>query len=250
MADGTKIEWADASWSPVTGCDPDDGGQSEACANCYARRMAKRLAGRFGYPEAPDEFKVTLHPDRLAYASAWKKPRRIFVVSMGDLFHEDVPFRFIERVFIEMGYADWHTYMLLTKRPHRMLGYFEWLANLGHASRHPLPNVWLGVTAETEPRWRERVGILRQIPAAVRYISGEPLLSEILVGRGGLTDIDWVIVGAETGPGARYMDPAWARSIRDQCQAARVPFFFKRMSGGEETPADLMIREFPEEAQP
>lgn len=240
----TKIEWCDMVWNPVTGCDP----VSEGCAHCWARRMAKRLQGRYGYPEAPDEFKVTLHRHKLDQPYHWRKSRRVFVVSMGDLFHDALPAHVVGWIFNVMRNTPRHTYMILTKRPERMQWFIRRYSCWG-LDPWPLPNVWLMVTAENEPRWRERVAVLRQIPAAVRGVSCEPLLGEICFEDGDLTDIDWVIAGAETGPGARYMDPAWARSIRNQCKAAGVPFFFKRMSPGEETPADLMMREFPKEGE-
>jgi len=215
---GTKIEWADATWNPITGCTPI----SEGCQNCYAKRMANRLAGRFGYP-ADDPFRVTLHPDRLEEPMHWRKPRRIFVCSMSDLFHPDVPDRFIQRVFNVMTHpfssaAYHHTFMLLTKRPERIL--------TGHAERFAeWPHIWLGVTIESA-KHVDRASILRQIPASVRFISVEPMLSALP--NMDMTGIHWVICGGETGPGARPMRAHWARDLRDQCQLAGVPFFFKR----------------------
>lgn len=228
----TGIEWTEYTWNPVTGCSS----VSEGCKNCYARRMAKRLAGRHGYPESPHEFDVTLHPGRLGQPLKWKKQRMIFVCSMSDLFHEDVPDEFIIEVFVKMGEAQQHVYQVLTKRPERMLEFVvrsTWGAS-------PLRNVWLGVTAENQKAADERIPILLQTPAAVRFISAEPLLGEIcLDGYLGdliqLSDFDnhvgdglnLVIVGGETGHGARPMHPDWARELRDQCQVANIPFFFK-----------------------
>ena len=278
----TKIEWADRTWNPVTGCTPI----SEGCENCYASRMAKRLVGRCGY-SADEPFRVTLHPDRLEQPLRWEKPQRIFVCSMGDLFHPDIPIEFVAEVFDVM--ASWklkcrkkecehdelcwhdpgHTYMILTKRPQRIAETFEKM--IEHVGRHwpgdmalnvslevddwPLPNVWLGVTAENQQRADERIPILLQIPAAVRFVSVEPMLGPVRLDRlsrhstqddwiyfdnaltgfkahkaGGWFEnkLDWIICGGETGPGARPMHPDWAMSLQDQCQVAGVPFFFKQ----------------------
>lgn len=257
----TKIEWATETWNPVTGCTPI----SEGCRNCYAERMSKRLAGRCGYPEG-EPFRVTLHPDKLEQPLRWKKPRMIFVCSMGDLFHEDVPEIEIIRVFAVMADAQQHTYLVLTKRPERMkevltspsIANDVWLmTNTGISEDKPiwpLPNVWLGVTAENQARADERIPILLQIPAAVRFVSVEPMLGPVdlslsdgvdlsmSVGTGLkpgksylINSLDWVICGGQTGPGARPMHPDWVRSLRDQCKEAGVPFFFK--SWGEWMPS-------------
>ena len=227
----TKIEWAEKTWNPITGCSKI----SLGCNNCYAERMSKRLRGRCGY-DAENPFKVTLHPNRLEEPSRWSKPSTIFVCSMGDLFHPEVPFDYIDRVFAVMELCPWHTFLILTKRPQRMAdymgafdGYIEW----------PLPNVWLGVTAENQEMADERIPILLQIPAAIRFVSVEPMVGQadidsyLIVGadRPGSSmrkGIDWVICGGETGPKARPMHPDWARTLRDQCQEAGVPFFFKQ----------------------
>ena len=220
----TKIEWAEKSWNPVVGCSKI----SPACDNCYAERMAKRLAGRYGYP-ADEPFRVTLHPERLTEPLRWKKPRRIFVVSMGDLFHKDVPFDYVLRIWIVMAQSQRHTFMILTKRPERMARFInDWLPGAftlatGVIFSQPLPNVWLGVTAEDQQRADERIPLLLQCPAAVRFVSCEPLLGQIDFIRptpigGGTWDyltgefqnsvekkrtekIDWVIAGSESGPG-------------------------------------------------
>jgi protein gp37 len=239
----TKIEWATDTWNPITGCTKI----SEACQNCYAERMSKRLAGRCGYPEG-EPFRVTLHPDKLDQPMRWKKPRMIFVCSMGDLFHEDVPNSFLDQIFAVMAKAEQHIFLLLTKRPKRAKeyilramydencnyqGWYEAINDLEIPDVTPMENVWLGVTAENQQRADERIPILMQIPAAKRFVSIEPMLG--MVDLSIPPHIDWVICGGETGPGARPMHLDWVRSLRDQCQAAGVPFFFK--SWGEWMPS-------------
>lgn len=245
----TKIEWANKSWNPVSGCSKT----STGCLYCYAERMAKRLAGRYGYPK-DNPFSVTLHPDRLEEPLHWKKPAAIFVCSMGDLFHDDVPSEYIAQVWDTMFDAPQHAFMVLTKRPERLLEFAGWMNS--HARRIDYDNVWLGVTAENQETADTRIPILLQIPAAKRFVSCEPLLGSIdltagygafRIGEQGVAreGVDWVIAGGETGPGARPMDLEWARSLRDQCAATDVPFFFKKAGQGKETPPDLMIREMP-----
>lgn len=331
----TSIEWTEYTWNPVTGCSK----MSEGCQHCYAERIAKRLAGRGGYP-ADEPFRVTLHPERLDEPLRVQKPQRVFVSSMGDLFHPKVPETFISAVFYVMQKAKQHTFLVLTKRPKRMAEFVDrWIhcdnaypmhawqigadsaagrpLGYGHyrrdgQQRPPLPNVWLGVTAENQARADERIPILLQIPAAVRFVSVEPMLGPVDLGKyfiarqmtckacghtfwsyeaefceghlvyhcgcRGFADechckysrtlkcprcgkcvcdrvkkwaaegrlqkesgryawvldrdkwqrLDWVICGGETGPGARPMHPDWVRSLRDQCQAAGVPFLFKQ----------------------
>jgi len=244
----TRIEWAEVVWNPVSGCTPI----SEGCQNCYAKRMANRLRGRCGYP-ADEPFKVTLHEDRLGEPLRWKKPRRVFVCSMGDLFHESVPESWILAVYTAMEKCPQHTFLLLTKRIHIAAE----VLNKFTGRSWPLPNVWLGVTAENQQRADERIPILLQIPAAVRFVSIEPMLGPVnlnFIGFDGVrpisafgrcsyhthlykteclcnsprsVGIDWVICGGETGPGARPMHPEWVRSLRDQCQAAGISFFLK-----------------------
>jgi len=218
----TRIEWAEETWNPVTGCTT----LSEGCAHCYAQRMAKRLAGRNGYP-ADSPFQVTLHPDRLQVPMHWRKPRRVFVCSMGDLFHEDVPDRFIDEVWWIMGLASQHTFMVLTKRAQRMR---NWIQASSDAS--PLANVWLGVTAENHACASKRIPELLLTPAVRRFVSCEPLLGPVDLSwwrtSWGWQRLDWCIVGGETGPGARVMAPEWARGLRDQCQDAGISFFFKK----------------------
>lgn len=245
----TKIEWTERTWNPVTGCTR----VSPGCQNCYAERMARRLAGQFGYPEAPHHFDVTLHPERLDIPFNRKKLTTYFVCSMGDLFHKDIRFEFIASVFRQMQYADWHVFQVLTKRPRRMREFMETvhihrcpLSNRPEKLNLPLPNVWLGVSAENQETANERIPILLDTPAAVRFVSIEPMLgpvrfldvdSETAVSMidsnpritlypGDL--IDWVIVGGESGSGARPMHPDWARSVRDECVVSNVPFFFKQ----------------------
>lgn len=222
----TRIDWSDAVWNPVTGCTPI----SEGCQRCYAKRMAARLHGRHGYPDG-DPFSVTLRQERLDLPLKWRRPQRIFVNSMGDLFHESVPFEFIERMFVCVEEeASQHTYLILTKRPERMRDFIAWYAarcsdeSVG-LQWEPATNVWLGVSAETQERANERIPALLDTPAAVRFVSLEPLLGpvDLRPWRG----LDWVIVGAETGPGARPFDPAWIRRIIDACRDAQVPMFLK-----------------------
>lgn len=264
----TKIEWTNETWNPVTGCTKISAG----CQHCYAERMARRLAGRFGYPEAPNHFDVTLRPDRLDEPLSWRKPRRVFVCSMSDLFHEDVPDEYICDVFYTMHRCPHHTFQVLTKRPGQMLEWFNRPAASVSKWHRPLPNIQLGISAEDQRAADERIPQLLQCPAAVRFVSCEPLLGEIDISpylHGWHSDprpqecdpgIDWVIVGGESGHGARPMDPNWARSLRDQCQDAGVPFFMKQMGsawaklhgcrdshGGDmgEWPEDLRVREYP-----
>ncbi len=232
----TKIEWCTnpdgtkgETWNPITGCTP----VSESCRNCYAKRMAKRLAGRCGY-DKDTPFKVTLHPNRLDEPLKWRKPRRIFVCSMSDLFHESIHFEFIEEVFNIMDGCDQHIFMVLTKRPQRMSEFINWyLKRCSDDSvglQYKLPtHIWLGVTVENQARADERIPVLLQIPAAVHFISHEPALGPIIYPTEflALGEKAGVFTGGETGPGARPMHPDWARLDRDQCQEAGVSFFFK-----------------------
>lgn len=227
----TKIEWATHTWNPVTGCTPI----SEGCEHCYAARMAKRLAGRCGYPQ-DDPFRPgTFHANRLNDPLKIKKSSMIFVCSMGDLFHESVDVDVIFKILEVIDKASHHTYVLLTKRPETMRSFFE---ITGDWDSSEWPNVWLGVTAENQARADERIPILLSIQAAVRFVSVEPMLGPVDLTHdldGFRCDenygerLDWVICGGETGPGARPMHPDWARSLRDQCKAEGIPFFFKSM---------------------
>ena len=215
MGDHSAIEWTDATWNPVTGCTK----VSPGCKHCYAERLAARLQA-MGNPRYRNGFAVTLHPDQLALPLRWRQPRRIFVNSMSDLFHESVPIDYIRRVFETMAQADWHVFQVLTKRAER-------LAAL--APELPWPsNVWQGVSVENE-RYTSRTTYLRSVPAAVRFLSVEPLLGSIP--ELPLEGIDWVIVGGESGPGARPLKPEWVETIGRQCAQAKVPFFFKQWGG-------------------
>ncbi len=215
MANGSSIEWTDASWNPVTGCTK----VSSGCAHCYAERMAKRLRG-MGQANYRNGFELTLHPHMLGAPLRWRRGRRIFVNSMSDLFHEDVPIDFILQVFETMNAADWHQYQILTKRAERLLELDQLLPWQ--------PQTWMGVSVETE-KYVSRIDCLRRTGAAVKFLSLEPLLGPLH--RLDLDGIDWVIVGGESGPGARPMKEVWATDIQQQCLDAGVPFFFKQWGG-------------------
>jgi protein gp37 len=215
MADRSRIEWTQATWNPVTGCTK----VSPGCKHCYAETFAERWRGILGHPYEQG-FDLRLWPERLELPLRWKKPRAIFVNSMSDLFHERIPLDFIRRVFATMEKASWHTFQVLTKRSER-------LAELAPDLSWP-PNVWMGVSIETA-RYVGRSDHLRKVPAAVRFLSLEPLLESL--GTLDLSGIHWVIVGGESGPGARPMEATWVREIREQCRAAGVPFFFKQWGG-------------------
>jgi Bacteriophage protein gp37 len=263
MTDKTGIEWTDATWNPVTGCDK----VSPGCDHCYAETIAHRFAGTKAYP---DGFAVTLRPERLDQPLRWKRPRRIFVNSMSDLFHKDIPDEFIARVWAVMALAPQHTFQILTKRHGRMRSLLRsdafkvatfdaaWELSPGPlVTKWPLSNVWMGVSVEDQQRAELRIPALLDTPAAVRFLSCEPLLGPVdltgsgtaqtywLTGRPGWGEpetangvtlsplvvapgIDWVIVGGESGPGARPMHPEWARQLRDQCTTAGVAFHFKQ----------------------
>ena len=288
----TKIQWTDETWNPLTGCTK----VSPGCAHCYAERESRRLRAMNvpQYQNAVDDQgrwtgKITLIENKLTEPLHWKKPRMIFVNSMSDLFHPDVPVEFIDKVFAVMALADRHTFQVLTKRPERMAEYFafELTTAMCHSTqarvaywatlfagergentldaywdmfleRWPLPNVWLGTSVENQKTADERIEHLFECPAAVRFLSCEPLLGPVdltmvksvprpgtvIVGTVLGTDgtrfspcgasgrgLDWVIVGGESGPGARPMDLDWARSLRDQCALVGVPFFFKQWGG-------------------
>jgi len=293
----TKIEWATDTWNPITGCSKI----SEACKHCYAERMAKRLAGRCGYPEE-NPFSVTLHRDKLDQPVGWKKPRRVFVCSMGDIFHDGVLTAWLDEVFSviltcsQLTTHDSHIFMVLTKRPARMREYLtdkklvdrlitysdqhfrmdnpdllpsEYL----HARKDelmPMKNLWLGVTVENQARADERIPLLREIDAPVHFVSCEPLLEQVNLdeymhcGGCGYTQadkdihgdhhlcknptnlIDWVITGAETGQGARFMDTTWAAILLNQCSSSGTPFFFKKDSQGVGTLFGQQCHDIPE----
>src|SRR5687768_15440806 len=219
MADGSAIEWTDATWNPVTGCTKITRG----CDNCYAARFSERFRGVPGHP-FENGFDLTLRPERLGQPLSWSRPRMIFVNSMSDLFHKKVPIEFIDRVFDTMERADWHTFQLLTKRSSLMRDYMI----RRYASRQPPRHIWLGVSVEDD-RAKIRITHLQGAPAAVRFLSVEPLIGP--VGKMNLSDIHWVIAGGESGPRARLLHIDWAREVRDQCRAQQVPFFFKQWGG-------------------
>ena len=225
----TKIEWTDAVWNPVTGCDKVSAG----CKNCYA----ERVAGRFWKDRKFTD--VRCHPERLDQPLRWKKPRRVFVNSMSDLFHQDVPTEFIYEVFEIMAKSKQHTFQVLTKRPERMafllnegrMGHILWRNNTGIET--PLLNVWLGVSVEDQKSFYERVPYLLNTPAAIRFLSCEPLLEQINLdiptSTSGKNLIHWVIAGGESGPGARPCKDTWIESIIDQCKGFDIPVFVKQL---------------------
>lgn len=223
----SKIEWTESSWNPVTGCTKI----SEGCRNCYAERMARRLKA-MGQPNYRNGFKVTCHPHTLTLPLKWKKPRTIFVNSMSDLFHEEIPLAFLDEIFFTMNEARWHTFQVLTKRAEYMAqisGRFNWS-----------PNIWMGVTVESA-KHVDRMDFLRDVPAAVRFLSLEPLLGPIPDLN--LEGIDWVIVGGESGPGARPMRKEWVLEIRDRCLNVGVPFFFKQWGGVQKKKAGRLLED-------
>lgn len=217
VSDRSAIEWTEATWNPVTGCTE----VSPGCDNCYARTFAERFRGT---PDHPYEqgFDLKLWPERLEQPSRWRKPRMIFVNSMSDLFHSDIPVEYVERVIEAMAEADHHTYQVLTKRPGRMASVLRDL------QPDPLPHVWWGTSIESD-QYVWRADKVRETPAAVRFLSCEPLLGPLP--SLDLTDIDWVIVGGESGHGHRAVEPEWICDIRDRCLEEDVPFFFKQWGG-------------------
>jgi protein gp37 len=215
MGAKSAIEWTDATWNPVTGCTK----VSPGCKHCYVERLATHLQA-MGNPRYQQGFTVTPHPDQVMLPLRWRQPRRIFVNSMSDLFHEAIPEEFIHHVFEVMTQAHWHTFQILTKRAER-------LAALAPRLPWP-PNVWQGVSVENV-HYTWRIACLQETLAAIRFLSIEPLLGPIDTLP--LAGIHWVIVGGESGPQHRLMDPAWVRGIRDQCLAAGTPFFFKQWGG-------------------
>jgi protein gp37 len=219
MANVTTIEWTDATWNPVTGCTKISAG----CDHCYAERFSERFRGTPNHP-FENGFDLTLRPERIEQPLSWRKPRMIFVNSMSDLFHKQVPTKFISKVFDTMEKADWHTFQVLTKRSSIMR---DFLRSRYRGERGPA-HIWCGVSIEDEKR-RSRIRHLQDAPAGVRFLSIEPLIAH--VGEIDLTGIDWVIVGGESGPGAREMRLEWVRDIRDQCVKNGVAFFFKQWGG-------------------
>lgn len=215
MAANSSIEWTETTWNPVTGCTKI----SPGCKNCYAERMANRLEA-MGQPRYRNGFEITLQEDIIDLPLRWKKPRVVFVNSMSDLFHQDVPDAFIHDCFDVMNRAAQHTFQILTKRPERVKD----LANQLDWG----PNIWMGTSVEsTDYSWRSKA--IAKVPASIRFLSVEPLLGPI--SRLPLSNIEWVIVGGESGPGARPMEPEWVRTIRDNCIKRNVLFFFKQWGG-------------------
>ncbi|MBI2061023.1 MAG: phage Gp37/Gp68 family protein [Nitrospirae bacterium] len=215
MATKSSIEWTESTWNPLTGCSKT----SPGCDNCYAERMARRLHA-MGQPHYAKGFELSLHEDALGLPLRWKMPQTIFVNSMSDLFHQDVPVAFIQKVFDAMRRASWHRFQILTKRSRRLL---ELSPDLPWS-----PNIWMGVSVE-KSSYGFRVDHLRRTGAHTKFLSLEPLLGPFPALD--LEAIDWVIVGGESGPGARPMDPAWVIEVRDQCRASGVAFFFKQWGG-------------------
>jgi protein gp37 len=220
MADNSKIEWTDATWNPVRGCTKVSAG----CKHCYAETFAERWRGVKGHP-FEFGFDLRLVPEKLADPLKWKTPRRIFVNSMSDMFHEDIPEEYIAHVASIMRLADWHTYQILTKRPKRMESLLTGRLREAAVARH----IWWGVTVENRKHGLPRIDALRRTGAAMKFLSIEPLLEDL--GPFDLTGIDWVIVGGESGPGARPLEQDWVISIQKQCSEAKVPFFFKQWGG-------------------
>lgn len=246
----TKIEWTDKVWNPVTGCSK----VSNGCRNCYAENFANRFWKDRKFTD------VICHEDKINIPFGWVKPRKIFVNSMSDLFHPSVPSEFIDKIFAAMYLNKQHTFIVLTKRPKRMLEYFSSEHRAIEISKEvmaldqwfsielPLKNVWIGVSVEDQITADERIPLLLRVPAAVRFISAEPLLSGIVLASNYLDKaryfecgtLDWVIAGGESGRNARACHPDWIRSLRDQCKEANVPFFFKQW--GEWMPFDNYIK--------
>lgn len=215
MATKSNIEWTESTWNPLTGCTK----VSPGCKNCYAERMANRLKA-MGQPNYVNGFNLTIHPHTIELPLKWKKPQMIFVNSMSDLFHESVPVDFIHQIFDVMHKASWHTFQILTKRSLRLL-------ELDNKISWPM-NVWMGVSVENS-EYTYRINHLRSTHAQIKFMSLEPLLGP--VENLNLTEIDWVIVGGESGPGARPIHEEWATNIRDQCLISQIPFFFKQWGG-------------------
>ncbi|MCL4533352.1 MAG: phage Gp37/Gp68 family protein [Deltaproteobacteria bacterium] len=215
MAENSKIEWTESTWNPVTGCTKI----SDGCANCYAEKLALRLK-EMGQKKYSNGFNITLHPETINEPLKWKKPRMVFVCSMSDLFHKDIPSDFILKVFKTMNNAGRHIFQVLTKRPQRLLeirNEINWT-----------DNIWIGTTVESE-KYAYRIKYIKDIPARVKFLSLEPLLSS--VGNISLDGIDWVIVGGESGPVSRPVRKEWITDIKDRCEDNGIPFFFKQWGG-------------------
>jgi len=225
MSTNSAIEWTESTWNPVTGCTKI----SEGCTHCYAERMARRLKA-MGQKNYTNGFKVAIHPHALFLPLKWKKSQTIFVNSMSDLFHKNVPTSFIHQVFDIMERAHWHRFQILTKRAARLAQtapFLKWS-----------DNIWMGVTVESLD-YINRIDFLRTVPAAFRFLSLEPLLGPL--SNLDLSNIDWVIVGGESGPGARPMDKSWVLDIQRQCRKEQVPFFFKQWGGFNKKKAGRLL---------
>lgn len=219
MADTSAIEWTDSTWNPVTGCTK----VSRGCDNCYAERFAERFRGVPGHPFEMG-FDLQLRDERMNQPLRWRRPRRIFVNSMSDLFHKDVPWDFVDRVFDVMEGADWHIFQILTKRSSLMRDYLR-----GRYGRLMVPaHIWCGVSVEDRAAL-VRVRHLQESPVTIRFLSIEPMLDS--VGQFDMSGISWVIVGGESGPGARTLEEEWVCEVRDLCEENRIPFFFKQWGG-------------------
>jgi len=225
MAEHSGIEWTESTWNPLTGCSKI----SPGCKYCYAERMAKRLQS-MGQPNYRDGFKLALHENNIDLPLKWKKPQIIFVNSMSDLFHKDVPIEFILEIFDVMKRAHWHTFQVLTKRAER-------LEEVSSQITWP-DNVWMGVSVENAD-YTFRIDHLRHTDAKTKFLSLEPLLGPLH--HMNLEGINWAIVGGESGPGARTLDPTWVTDIRDQCIRAHVPFFFKQWGGVQKKKAGRIL---------
>ncbi len=219
MAKSTSIEWTDATWNPVTGCTKISAG----CNNCYAERFSERFRGTPGHPFERG-FDLFLRPERLKQPLNWRHPKLIFVNSMSDLFHKEIPRQFLDEVFATMEAADWHTFQILTKRSSLLRDYIN-----SRYPNQPAPaHIWLGTSIENATA-KSRIRHVQMANASIRFLSVEPLIGPL--GKVDLSDIDWVIVGGESGPKARRMHPNWVREVRDQCAEAKVSFFFKQWGG-------------------
>jgi protein gp37 len=230
MSEHSQIEWTDATWNPIRGCTKITSG----CDHCYAETFAERFRGVPGHPYEQG-FDLKLVPEKLAEPLRWKTPKMVFVNSMSDLFHKDVPDDYVEAVGRVMERANWHTYQVLTKRSSQLRDMLR--TRLQFAAG--LPHIWWGVSVEDRAHGLVRIGHLQQAPAAVRFLSIEPLLEDL--GEIDLEGIHWVIIGGESGAGARPMAREWVISIRDQCERARVPFFFKQWGGVRKSKAGRVL---------
>lgn len=225
MSSNSGIEWTESTWNPLTGCTKI----SLGCQNCYAARMANRLCA-MGHPHYKNNFKLSIHRESLPLPLTWRKSQLIFVNSMSDLFHDDVPLEFIKDIFTVMNEATWHKFQILTKRAENLLkcdSYLSWSEN-----------IWMGVTVESA-NYLSRIDLLRKSSAINKFISFEPLLAS--VGKVNLSGIDWVIVGGESGPGARTMEKEWVYEIKNSCEKYRVPFFFKQWGGVRKKAAGRLL---------